>query len=117
MGRETKAEMQKRLEQEISNLKKKLEESYEREQQLIAENISLKDNIEEQFKQAPLYIQMEREITNLKASSNLDKEYIKNLEEIREKQRIRIEGLENKIEEQSIETKNIKNKKIGRAHV
>lgn len=92
--KETMKEKIIRLENEVSKLKKELEESYKREQQLLRENISLSDDKEEQFKKTPLYKQMERDLTNLKAENGLNKSYIKTLEEIRGKQAERILSLE-----------------------
>ena len=97
MARETKAEMQARLEQEVSKLKKQLQESWDREQQLIHENISLKDNIEDQFKQTGLFVQMQRELSTLKAENALNKGHIKAMEELRGKQATRILELEESI--------------------
>lgn len=97
MKNETKAEMKLRLENEVSELKKQLKESYEREEKAYKEISSLKDNSEDNFKQTGLYKQMQTEISNLKSENSLNKWHIKSLEEIRNKQANRILELEGSI--------------------
>lgn len=89
------------MREKIARLEQELEESYKREQQLIKENVSLRDAKEEQFKQAPLYIQMERELTSLKAENALNKGHIKAMEKLRDRQAERILKLEESIKVKS----------------
>ena len=84
--KETMKQKIERLEKEVTELRKQLHESWAREQQQIKEIIKLKDGLEERFKETPLYIQMQRDLGNLKAENALNKRYISTLEEIRGKQ-------------------------------
>lgn len=94
---ETMKEKIVRLEKEISELKMRLKESWEREEEQNKKIIELENGLEEQFKQTPLYKQMQREITNLRAENSLNRGHIKILEDIRGKQAERIWKLESSI--------------------
>lgn len=92
--KETQKEKIARLEQEVAELKKSRDESWLREQEATRQIIALQEGVEEQFKQTPLYIQMQREISNLKAENALNKVHKKAMEEIRYEQAERIAKLE-----------------------
>ena len=96
--KETMKQKIERLEKEVTELRKQLHESWAREQQQIKEIIKLKDGLEERFKETPLYIQMQRDLDNLKAENALNKRYIATLEEIRGNQAEMILALEEKRE-------------------
>lgn len=96
--KETMKQKIERLEKEVTELKKQLHESWAREQKQTSEIIRLKDGLEECFKETPLYIQMQRDLENLKAENALNKRYIATLEEIRGNQAEMILALEEKRE-------------------
>lgn len=94
---ETMKEKIVRLEKEVLELKMRLKESWEREEEQNKKIIELENGLEEQFKQTPLYKQMQREITNLRAENSLNRGHIKILEDIRGRQAERIWKLESSI--------------------
>lgn len=98
MAKETQKEKIARLEQEVEELTKSRNESWEREQQASNKILELENSVEQQFKQTGLYKQMQREIENLKAENALNKGHIKAMEELRYRQAERIEQLQRTLE-------------------
>lgn len=100
MARETKEQMKLRLETEIAQLKEQRDKAWAENQQLTTQLYAKEDNIEDEFKKTTLYIQMQREIDQLKLVYASSQRAITNLENDKVKLIDRLEQLQKLINEQ-----------------
>ena len=102
MARETKEQMRERFEKQIEELYKYIQK--------------LMENGENSFLNSPTYNQMQREIELLKAAAKVDEVAIKNGRELRGRQAVIIEQLQNELKQAKDEIKALKKQQPTKVH-
>lgn len=102
MARETKEQMRERFEKQIEELYKYIQK--------------LMENGENSFLNSPTYNQMQREIELLKAVAKVDEVAIKNGRELRGRQAVIIEQLQNELKQAKDEIKALKEQQPIKIH-
>lgn len=102
VARETKEQMRERFEKQIEELYKYIQK--------------LMENGENSFLNSPTYNQMQREIELLKAAAKVDEVAIKNGRELRGRQAVIIEQLQNELKQAKDEIKALKKQQSTKVH-